>query len=76
LIPVNRRAAVADDRFVKMGAELLGSADKLSQYFDRDTSEDLALVAMKGFQEFMINPERIDDILRNIEPARKRIYRD
>ncbi|HEX2116582.1 MAG TPA: ABC transporter substrate-binding protein, partial [Alphaproteobacteria bacterium] len=74
-IPVNKQAAVPDDRFLKLGAELLAQADGISQFFDRDTSEDLANVAMKGFQEFMLNPERLDAILATIERARLRIYK-
>jgi multiple sugar transport system substrate-binding protein len=73
-IPVNQLAPVADDRFLRRGRELLASADGLSQFFDRDTSEDLANVAMKGFQEFMLNPQRQDAILGTIERARLRIY--
>jgi multiple sugar transport system substrate-binding protein len=73
-IPVNSRAAVADDRFLVEGRRLLNDADGLAQFFDRDTSEDLALVAMKGFQEFMLNPQRADAILDSIEAARLRIY--
>jgi multiple sugar transport system substrate-binding protein len=74
-IPVNLRAAPADDRFVREGQAHLARADSLSQYFDRDTSEELAQVAMRGFQEFMLHPERLDAILDTIERARQRIYR-
>jgi multiple sugar transport system substrate-binding protein len=74
-IPVNRNAKIADDRFLAIGRELLDQADALTQFFDRDTSEDLATVAIKGFQEFMVKPERLDEILGNIERARQRIYR-
>lgn len=73
-IPVHRDARIADDRFLAIGRELLEEADGLTQYFDRDTSEDLATVAMKGFQEFMVRPERLDGILEEIERARQRIY--
>lgn len=73
-IPVRLDAAVADDRFLKAGQEHLRGAARLSQYLDRDTSEDLAQVAMKGFQEFMLHPERLEAILAYIENARKRIY--
>jgi multiple sugar transport system substrate-binding protein len=73
-IPVHRGAPTAPDRFLVKGSALLASADGLAQYFDRDTSEDLALVAMKGFQEFMLAPDRLDSILRAIERARARIY--
>jgi multiple sugar transport system substrate-binding protein len=74
-IPVNRKAAVADDRFLQKGRDLLAGADGLMQYFDRETSEDLATVAMKGFQEFMVDPDRLDQVLESIERARKRIYK-
>jgi multiple sugar transport system substrate-binding protein len=73
-IPVNLRAGVAADRFIVHGRDLLARADGLAQYFDRDTSEDLANVAMKGFQEFMLYPDRLDAILAAIERARARIY--
>jgi multiple sugar transport system substrate-binding protein len=73
-IPVNRRAGLADDRFLVDGRAHLEAADGLAQYFDRDTSEDLANTAMKGFQEFMVQPGRLDAILETIERARTRIY--
>jgi multiple sugar transport system substrate-binding protein len=73
-IPVNRDAGIGDDRFLAIGRELLEQADGLTQYLDRDTSEDLATVAMKGFQEFMVRPDRLDQILADIERARQRIY--
>ncbi len=73
-IPVNLRSATAADRFLMQGRHLLATADGLAQYFDRDTSEDLANIAMKGFQEFMLNPDRLDAILPTIERARSRIY--
>ena len=67
-------AASRADRFIVQGRELLARADGLAQYFDRDTSEDLANIAMKGFQEFMLYPDRLDAILASIERARLRIY--
>ena len=74
-IPVNANAAVADDPLLAAGRKLVTSADGLTQYFDRDTREELANIAMKGFQEFMINPDRLAAILEEIERARKRVYR-
>jgi multiple sugar transport system substrate-binding protein len=73
-IPVNQKASVPDDRFLKAGQQLLSGADGLAQFYDRDTSEDLATVGMKGFQEFMANPDRLDRVLDDLERARKRIY--
>ena len=76
LLPLNRKAAIAEDRFLQKGQALLSNAEALSQFFDRDTNEDLATIAMKGFQEFMINPDRLDSVLEGIERARKRIYKN
>jgi multiple sugar transport system substrate-binding protein len=73
-LPANITAVVADDRFLKAGREVINSADKLAQFFDRDMTEELATEAMKGFQEFMLRPERLDDILERIERVRQRIY--
>ncbi|HEX2197100.1 MAG TPA: ABC transporter substrate-binding protein [Burkholderiales bacterium] len=73
-IPVNLQARPADERFVRLGRTHLAQAEHLSQYFDRDTTEDLAQVAMKGFQEFMLHPQRLDGILQTIEQSRQRIY--
>jgi multiple sugar transport system substrate-binding protein len=75
LLPVNIKSATADDRFLRKGQALLANAEALSQFFDRDANEDLATIAMKGFQEFMINPDRLDSVLDGIERARLRIYR-
>lgn len=74
-IPANLESRTAEDRFLRAGQEHLAHAQALTQYFDRDTSEDLAQVAMKGFQEFMLYPARLDAILETIEQARRRIYR-
>jgi multiple sugar transport system substrate-binding protein len=35
----------------------------------------MASEGMKGFQEFMINPERLDKILENLERVRARVFR-
>jgi multiple sugar transport system substrate-binding protein len=73
-IPANKESSVSDDRFLQAGQKLLNGAANLTQFLDRDTSEDLATVAMKGFQEFLVKPDRLDKILADVERARKRIY--
>ena len=74
-LPVDKDATIADDRFLRQGQALLKKTDHLAQFFDRDTDEALATLAMKGFQEFMAKPDRLDRVLANIERARKRIYK-
>jgi multiple sugar transport system substrate-binding protein len=75
-IPANRSAAIKGSRFLKQGRALIESAAGLTQYFDRDTNEELAAIAMKGFQEFMLHPGRLVEILANIERARLRVMKN
>jgi multiple sugar transport system substrate-binding protein len=35
----------------------------------------MAKLGMEGFQEFMVLPENLDDILERLEAARERIYK-
>ncbi|MFM9973731.1 MAG: ABC transporter substrate-binding protein [Beijerinckiaceae bacterium] len=73
-LPVNQKADIADDRFLKEGRAMLAGAKNIAQFYDRDSVEELATVGMKAFQEFMINPDRMDKIIEDIERTRKRIY--
>ena len=73
-IPANAQAKVLDDRFLVEGRKLLEATPDHAQFFDRDTNEALATLAMKGFQEFMVQPQRLDRILAGIDRARLRIY--
>lgn len=74
-LPPNKYASAADNKFLMEGSEMLGAADGTAQFYDRDTDPAMASEGMKGFQEFMINPERLDDILENLERVRKRVFR-
>ncbi len=74
-LPTHKEAGVQDDYFLRLGYDMLASSDGTAQFFDRDTKPDMAKVAMKGFQEFMVKPDRLDSILERIEKARQRIYR-
>ena len=73
-IPANGQAKLIDDHFLVEGRALLAATPDHAQFFDRDTNEALATLAMKGFQEFMVRPARLDRILANIDRERVRIY--
>lgn len=74
-IPPHKQAKVLDDYFLNAGVKVLGEAKGTSQFYDRDTDPAMAKVGMKGFQEFMVKPERLDKILANLEKTRKRIFK-
>ncbi len=44
----------------------------IAQFFDRDAPAEMAKAGMEGFQEFMVQPERLDTILERLERARQR----
>jgi multiple sugar transport system substrate-binding protein len=54
---------------------LSGAVGGVAQFYDRDTVKEMADEGMKGMQEFMAKPDRINDILERLEKARKRIYK-
>lgn len=74
-LPTNARSEVGDDHFLQQGLQMLSNADGTAQFYDRDTDPGLAAEGMKGFQEFMVNPDRLDRILNDLERVRQRTYR-
>ena len=61
------------DRFLKAGADML-SKSKTAQFFDRDTTPEMAKAAMQLMVEFMLDPDSMMDILEEIEEERSRIF--
>ena len=74
-IPPHKDAKAADNYFLNIGIKMLGEADGQAQFFDRDTTPGMAKEGMKGFQEFMVKPERLEKILKSLEKTRKREFK-
>ena len=74
-LPINAASTVGDDPFIQAGFQLLSTTEGgIAQFFDRDAPAEMAKLGMEGFQEFMVYPENLDDILARLEEARARIY--
>lgn len=73
-LAANKNAPSPDDRFREAGARMLGESDGLAQFYDRDTSPEMAKVGMEGFQEFMVYPDREDAIRQRIDTERKNSF--
>ncbi len=75
-LPVNASASVDDDEMLNQGFEMLSSNSPggVAQFFDRDAPAEMAAAAMEGFQEFMVFPDNLDDILARLEQVRGRVY--
>ncbi|MGX7708916.1 ABC transporter substrate-binding protein [Methylobacterium sp. Gmos1] len=70
-----RTDVTLDDPFSASQVELAKAAKGSSQFYDRDTDPEMAQIGMKGFQEFLANPDRSDAILQRLEAARARIFK-
>ena len=75
-LPINASSSVADDEFLNAGFDMLSnnSPGGVAQFFDRDAPAEMAAVAMEGFQEFMVFPDNLEDVLQRLEQARESIY--
>ena len=59
------------------GLELINGADLVVQFYDRDTTPEMADVGMNGMMAFWDDPyndEALDDILAELEAARQEIF--
>lgn len=74
-IPPHKDAKAKQDPFLDKGVAVLGAAAGTAQFYDRDTSPAMAKEGMKGFQEFMVKPERMDKILKRLEKVRQREFK-
>lgn len=74
-VPPRSDCPPSKDPLVNAAVESLKTVAGTAQYYDRDTDPDLAQEGLKGFQEFMVKPERRDQILERLEATRKRIYK-
>ena len=74
-LPANVNSKPPQDPLFQEGVELLKDA-KSAQYYDRDTDPEMATEGMKGFQEFMAFPDRIDQILNRLDKVEQRIFKD
>jgi len=75
-LPVNAMASVDDDKFLNEGFAMLStnSPGGVAQFFDRDYPAEMAAEAMQGFQEFMVLPDNLDDILQRLDKVQTRVY--
>jgi multiple sugar transport system substrate-binding protein/raffinose/stachyose/melibiose transport system substrate-binding protein len=56
------------------GIELIQGADLVLQFYDRDTTPEMADAGMNGFMAYWDDPEAIDDILADLEATRQEVF--
>jgi len=58
----------------QQGIEMLQGADYVAQFFDRDTTPEMATEGMNGMIEFWDNPDSISSILERLETTRVELF--
>ncbi len=75
-LPINKNSGVKEgDPFLSAGLNMLNNAYAMAQFYDRDAPAQMASEGMKGFQEYMSNPDRRQKILERLEKVRQRVYK-
>lgn len=73
-LPINSKAEISDDKFIQEGFALLNAAQGLAQFYDRDAPAAMAKAGMEGFQEFMLDPSKVDAILERLDTVQAEVY--
>jgi multiple sugar transport system substrate-binding protein len=58
----------------KKSAEVVGAAENIAQFLDRDTRSDFAPVVITGIQSFLKAPDDIDKVLSSIQKQKETIF--
>jgi multiple sugar transport system substrate-binding protein len=73
-LPINSKADISDNKFIQEGFALLNSATGIAQFYDRDAPAEMAKAGMEGFQEFMLDPSKVDAILERLDAVQAEVY--
>ena len=74
-LPINAKATVSDDKFIQQGFALLNAAKGLAQFYDRDAPAAMAKAGMEGFQQFMIDPSTMMQVLERLDEVQADVYK-
>ncbi|WP_118178508.1 ABC transporter substrate-binding protein [Paraburkholderia phosphatilytica] len=75
-LPANSKSPEPEDPISKIGFQILSNTKGgIAQFYDRDMTKEMADEGMKGMQQFVSDPTKIDSILAQLEETRKRIYK-
>ena len=74
-LSANSKSPEPADPVAKIGFQILSNTKGgIAQFYDRDMTKEMADEGMKGMQQFVADPTKIDDVLAQLEETRKRIY--
>ena len=74
-LPPNSKSEVSDDKFIQEGMQTVSTAAGLAQFYDRDAPAEMAKAGMEGFQQFMTDPGKLDEILARLDKVQADVYK-
>jgi multiple sugar transport system substrate-binding protein len=75
-LSANSKSPEPEDPISKIGFQILANTKGgIAQFYDRDMTKEMADEGMKGMQQFVSDPTKLDDVLAQLEQTRKRIYK-
>ena len=74
-LPPNSKASVSDDKFIQEGFQTVSTAAGLAQFYDRDAPAAMAKAGMEGFQQFMNDPSKLEEILARLDKVQGEVYK-
>ncbi|MFP4230550.1 MAG: ABC transporter substrate-binding protein [Spirochaetaceae bacterium] len=64
------------DENQRKGMELIDGADYVAQFYDRDTTPEVADRGMDAFMEFWENPDQAEEILEELEETTRELFEE
>lgn len=75
-LPPNSDSAInKDDKFIVQGFDTVSNAAGLAQFYDRDAPAAMAKAGMEGFQQFMLDTSKMDEILERLDVVQSEVYK-
>jgi multiple sugar transport system substrate-binding protein len=74
VLPANPKAKAADTPLVAKGKAMLDSAQELTQFFNRDSSDALQPTADTALTKFIDKPDQIDAILTEWQASAQKVF--
>jgi len=75
-LSANSKSPPPTDPISRIGFQILSTTrGGIAQFYDRDMTKEMADEGMKGMQQFVSDPTKIDPILAQLEQDRQRIYK-
>jgi multiple sugar transport system substrate-binding protein len=75
-LSANSKSPEPEEPISKIGFQILANTKGgIAQFYDRDMTKEMADEGMKGMQQSVADPSKLDEVLAQLEQTRQRIYK-